>query len=445
VKAALLAMVLVIGCPVQTAAQTIFDEILARVNAAVSAATGARAAAEEMRTRLRSGVNDLTADLQTMIDEAAAEARVILAEEKEGRDAFLPGGECAAACTAFRNDLIELLTNLESLSKSVIDSTGLNADPDLTKLIESIRVAPGKVLFPLYRVTQALLASNLPERLAVAANDVKALTTLVLSGPPDLPDACELIAPRTTEIERAVRGVSVVGALVKIVGKVFNAVGETEFEGYAGGWGFVGGTIKSNKKKTVGELLTGVSDAMSKVADYANGKLDLCATLAFREEAERSLAAISGSLAALNLDLSHLDAPVSTRASQASVDAVSASLSRVGADVATLVGTDTLPGGGSYSAMMLRIQIERALGDGSPAMAVFYLPESFGGLLEKVREIVEQDIMQHEAAGIIVAQARDALFQGDAALIEGNHRTAYTWYQSAYQQLDVRQTGKKAK
>jgi len=45
VKAVLLAMVLIAGSPVQAAAQTIFDDILARVNAAVSAASGARAAA----------------------------------------------------------------------------------------------------------------------------------------------------------------------------------------------------------------------------------------------------------------------------------------------------------------------------------------------------------------------------------------------------------------
>ena len=445
VKAVLLAIVLIAGSPVQAAAQTILDDILARVNAAVSAASGARAAAEEMRTRLRSGVNDLTADLQVMIAEAAAEARLILAEEKEGRDAFLPSGECAAACTAFRNDLIALLTNLETLSKSVIESTGLSADPDLSKLIESVRVAPGKVLFPLYRVTQALLASDLPERLALAANHVRALTTLVLNGPPELPDACALIAPRTTEIERAVRGVSVVGALVKLVGKVFLAVGETEFEGYAGGWGFVGGTIKSNKKKTVGELLTGVSDAMSKVAGYANGKLDLCALLAFREGTEQSLASISASLSRLNLDLSHLDVPVSTRASQASVDGLDGSLKQVGVEVAALIDAHKGPGGGDASALMLRIQIERGLADSTSAMPVFYLPELFGGLLETVRGIVEQNIVQHQAAGIVSLKAWDLLSRGDAARIEGDYLKSYSWYQAAYQGIVGRQPGQQAK
>lgn len=452
VRVVLLAGVLIAGAPGQAAAQFLsLQDVLDRVNAAVTAAGGARTAAEqartaavEMQTKLQSGLNGLTAELQTMVDEAAADARQILAEESAGRDAFLPGGQCAAACTAFRSDLIELLTNLETLSKSVVESTRLNADPDLSKFVASVQAAPGRVLYPLYRVTGVVLASDLPQRLDDAARRLQVLSALVLNGPQDLPDACEVIVPRTTEVEHAARAVIVVGAIVKVVGKLFNAVGETEFEGQAAVWGWVGGTIKSNWKKTLGETLTGLSDAMSKLAAYANGKLDLCATLAFRDESASALAAISAGLSALNLDLSHLDTPVSTRASQASVDGVSASLGRVGADVAALVGADTLPGGGSYSAVMLRIQIERALGDTSSAMAVFYLPQSFGGILEKVREIVEQDIIQHEAAGIPAPLARDALSRGDAAGIEGDHRTAYGWYQSAYNRL-ARQSEKQGK
>jgi hypothetical protein len=34
-----------------------------------------------------------------------------------------------------------------------------------------------------------------------------------------------LIVPRTPEVERAVRGGSIAAAIVKLVGKVFNAVG----------------------------------------------------------------------------------------------------------------------------------------------------------------------------------------------------------------------------
>jgi hypothetical protein len=433
-NAVLLAVVLIAGLPVQAAAQTILDDILARVNAAVTAATGARAAAEEMRTRLRSGVNELSADLQTMMDEAADDARQIIAEESAGRDLFLPGGQCAATCTAFRNDLIDLLTNLETLSRSVVGSTGLQADPDMSKFIASVQAAPGRVLYPLYRVTQALLASDLPERLGDAADRLQTLSTVVLNGPPDLPDACQVMVPRTTEIEGGVRAVSVVGAILKLVGKVFLAVGETEFEGQAAVWGFVGGTIKSNWKKSLGEHLTGVSDAMSKVADYANGKLDLCATLAFRDETDKALRSISASLSGLNLDLSHLDTPVSTRASQASVDGLTVSLTRMGVDIASLVDAHSA-GGRPANALMLRIQVERHLGDNTSIMPVFYLPEAFGGLLETVRAIVEQDIVDHEAAGIMSPKARDLLSRGDVARIQGDYRKSYSLYQSAYQRI----------
>jgi hypothetical protein len=427
-RSALLALVLMAGVPVQASAQEILNTILDKVNDAVNAAAAARnaanaarASADEMRTRMQSGVGDLTGDLQTMMEEAAAEARRILAEENAGREAFLPGGNCASVCTDFRNDLIELLTNIETLSGAVVESTGLTADPDLSTLIESVRVAPGQVLFPLYRVTQALLASNLSTRLAEAAIDVATLSANVLNGPPDLPSACEVLMTHTQAVERGVKGVSVAAAIVKLVGKVFVVVGSTEFEGYAAGWGFVGGTIKSNKPKKVGEFLAGVSDGMSKVANYANGKLSLCASLAiqaaneaFQQATAQSLASIGASLGGLNLDLSNLDAPVSTRATQASVDGVDASIER-------------------NQSLMVRIQIERELAGRTAPMAVFYLPVPFGGLLDTVREVVEQEIVQLESTGQMLSKARELLSRGDAARAAGDYLDAYSWYREAYQ------------
>jgi hypothetical protein len=150
-------------------------------------------------------------------------------------------------------------------------------------------------------------------------------------------------------------------------------------------------------------------------------------------------------LSRLDLDLSHLDVPVSTRASQASVDGLDGSLKQVGVDVAALIDAHEGPGGGHASALMLRVQIERELADSTSAMPVFYLPELFGGLLETVRGIVEQNIVQHQAAGIMTLKAWDQLSRGDAARVAGDYLTSYSWYQAAYQGLVVRQPGQKAK
>ncbi|MGE3889246.1 MAG: hypothetical protein AB7H81_22665 [Vicinamibacterales bacterium] len=65
-------------------------------------------------------------------------------------------------------------------------------------------------------------------------------------------------------------------------------------------------------------------------------------------------------------------------------------------------------------------------------MSVFYLPESFGGLLEVVRAIVEDTLVQHQAADLPVGQAWHFLSKGDEAWTAFDYRTAYGWYQHAY-------------
>lgn len=102
---------------------------------------------------------------------------------------------------------------------------------------------------------------------------------------------------------------------------------------------------------------------------------------------------------------------VLTRASQASVDALAATL-----------GADT----------SLRLAIEEALSEGR-RIASFLLPESVGGKLEVVRDVVDDIIVAAQQAGLKVSKARAALLKGDAARIAGNFRTAYDWYTNAYQ------------
>jgi hypothetical protein len=121
------------------------------------------------------------------------------------------------------------------------------------------------------------------------------------------------------------------------------------------------------------------------------------------------------------------------------------SLKQVGVEVAALIDAHKGPGGRDASALMLRIQIERGLADSTSAMPVFYLPELFGGLLETVRGIVEQNIVQHQAAGIVSLKAWDLLSRGDAARIEGDYLKSYSWYQAAYQGIVGRQPGQQAK
>jgi hypothetical protein len=82
---------------------------------------------------------------------------------------------------------------------------------------------------------------------------------------------------------------------------------------------------------------------------------------------------------------------------------------------------------------------------GEHPLSVFYLPESFGGLLETVRAVVEDTLAQHHAAGFPIIQALQALSKGDLALAALDYRAAYRWYQHAYRQAgaDPRDGSKK--
>jgi len=243
-------------------------------------------------------------------------------------------------------------------------------------------------------------------------------------------------------VERASYGVMGTAAIVGLVGKYFSLSGETQFEGSAAVWGWVGGTIKSNKSKKVAEALSGVSDGLSKVSTYAHNKLRYCSLLEFQAQTTASLASINANLVGLNLDLSNLDTSVSSRASQASVDGLQTSLQHMGTDVATLV---QLGGGDGGNKVGLRIQIERELSTNGSVISVFYLPESFGGLLELVRETVADSLVQHEAAGYPVDHAWRLLARGDAARAQFDYRTSYAWYQTAYQRVTTQRSEKREK
>jgi hypothetical protein len=438
-RSALLGVVLVVGGPLQARAQLIdLSPVINKVNQAISAASAARAAAEEVRKNMRDGAGALTGELQDLIDEATDEARRILADERGGRDAFLPGGQCAAACSAFRADLIDLLTSTQALSTAVFDAAGLDGDVSLSPVVAVVQAAPGKALYPIYRLLQGLVASDLPAHLTAGAAHLRVLEEVVLRDPPlaaAVPDVCQVVMSRASEVETATKAVGVAAFVVKLVALPFNVAGETEFEGYAAGWGFVGGTIKSNKWKKIADVLTKISEGMSKMSAMGDSKLSSCTLVAFQTDTRAALAAIDTAVSGIDLDVANLDAPVSSRATQASVDALGSSVREIQTGVSTLLDAGGI---GADSSLLVRIQIERELAGKSTPMAVFYLPRSFGGLLETVRGVVEAGITQHEAAGFAADRAWKLLARGDAAMGQSNFERSYSFYQSAYQQLSAR-------
>ncbi|HKY31035.1 MAG TPA: hypothetical protein VJV23_00765 [Candidatus Polarisedimenticolia bacterium] len=83
----------------------------------------------------------------------------------------------------------------------------------------------------------------------------------------------------------------------------------------------------------------------------------------------------------------------------------------------------------------LRLKIEANLAQPERgSVASFQLPESFGGMLESVRLVVEATIVASRDAGLATRAAEDLLRLGDQYAASGNYRGAYAAYGKAYRQ-----------
>jgi hypothetical protein len=412
--------------------------IESRVSSAITQAQAARLAAEEVRTQVREGVDGLTPELREFIDSAISEARTVLEQETAGLDAFAPGGSCGSVCEAFRTDLVASLTGSADFSAAILESTGNPAVPDLSEVISVLQLAPPRLLYPLYRVLQGAVGASLSQRLNLSAQETRAvvpMTTLTTA------DACTVLVQNADRIQRWSTGAMTLGALLKVVGGVVKVLGETQFSGEVGIAGFVSGTITSNKRKQLGEAISTVATVIDQTSTFAANKVRSCLLSAFQVETQAALATIQDTLSGLDVDLTNLDQPVSTRATQVSVDAVQTTLQGVAGDVALLLEQHGENPGQPGRSLTLRVQIERQMVSGEHPLSVFYMPESFGGLLETVRTVVEHTLAQHQAAGFPVTQALHFLSKGDQALASLDYRAAYAWYQHAYQRASVGHRG----
>jgi hypothetical protein len=442
-----LALALVISVPVRADAQTILDSIWdavntirTRVETAITQAQAARSAAEEIRTQVRTGVGYMTTDVTTFIANAVEEGRTILADEWAGMEAFAPGGQCLEVCQGFRADLVELLTLSVEMTSTILTATSAPANPDLSRVIALAQSAPPRTLYPIYRMLEAVLASELPARFREIVPETQFVLNLVIQGSQD---PCIPIITHADRIQRWSSAAMGIGVIATVIGKLFNALGHTEIEASAGAMGFAGGTLKANGKKKLGEVFTGLGTIIDKVATFGANKTRFCLIEAFQNETRTTLAALRSTLSGLNLDLTHLDTPVSSRATQTSVNQVQTTLTGVARDVSALL--DLHGGDSSGGGLTIRVQIERQLGNREPALAVFYLPEGFGGVLERVREIVADNVTQHQAAGYPVGDAWRSLAKGDAAKAQSDFRTSYGWYQNAYLKITSDKLDKREK
>jgi hypothetical protein len=204
---------------------------------------------------------------------------------------------------------------------------------------------------------------------------------------------------------------------VKLLGKILIAKGQTGVHSkQAELWGFVGVLIENNRTKKVGNVLDGIAGVVLDMASSTENKLRYCTMI---DGTNKILAKFSDQ----NVDLTNLDLPISSRASQSSVDALDNSIHVALASIEHL---------GDEHTHQLRLQVEAALADGEKGMAVYQRPASHQGLLDLVRDVTEDTIVQQQNLRGPLARAWELLWQGDAAMAGGDYRQAYDLFGMAY-------------
>ena len=99
--------------------------------------------------------------------------------------------------------------------------------------------------------------------------------------------------------------------------------------------------------------------------------------------------------------------------------------------------TETINLINANQAQALKIEIEKALADtnDNKRLSYFYLPQSQGGLLELVRQTVQEAIDANLAAGIPVGNAQSWFTKANASFASGQYKAAYDLYGKAYIEL----------
>jgi hypothetical protein len=228
-------------------------------------------------------------------------------------------------------------------------------------------------------------------------------------------DSCVEMLANPDDILNTVDGVRKLSGGMKVLAKGLMAFGASGISGKPVQIaGFAGVLIENNPQKKWGERLDGVAQVLSGVALSKENMLRYCTIL---DGTTKVLDAVN------RLQLPQLDVPISSRASQASVDALATSVQL------TLDSTGRLSGDHS---LLLRVQIEQALAAKQKGVALFSLPHARQGLLELVREIAEDTIVQEQSLHGPIQRAWDLLAAGDNAASIADFERAFDLYGDAY-------------
>lgn len=268
----------------------------ARNNAAAARDTAitARDTAIEMRDTMREGLELLTDGMQSAIGEAIEDIEREIADEIEGRDAYLQSG----AAEPFREDLISLLQNSQVFLTTLNGIAGLpNAQVDFAGQISVIEALPTRALYPLYRgmavETRMVGPGGFNELLARATTDLQVIAAVLLDSPDPIEGElldqelhlCSHVINNLTEIRRATGDLTKFSLGARTLGTLLKAKGTTIVQKKVSLWGWAGTVVTNSWVKKIGTVLDGMGNAVSGLTSYVSTKTRYCAAIGIEEEA----------------------------------------------------------------------------------------------------------------------------------------------------------------
>lgn len=234
-------------------------------------------------TRVQSA-RDKVLDLQDTIEEAVGDLKSRIQDMHNGRAEFL-GNNCdsSSPCAQFRTDVVGLLDAFAMSNNALLRAANVNVESDFERLKSAVEQAPGRALFPLYRVLDGhlpIVGSNFSDAMSDLATNLDFLA-LVLAPPTDSAklngiDTCEILLDDPELSQRVILGTTATGVVLVLIGKTLDGLGETHLEAKAGVHGYPGILVKNNMRKTVGNLFSGVGDGVTNLATAASNKLRYC-------------------------------------------------------------------------------------------------------------------------------------------------------------------------
>jgi len=271
-----------------------FSAVFSNFTIIKTALSGVKPKVENVYNKVVGAAGTITdGKIQNLINDMKVMLQAAVNAQQNGVDAFLMGQACiqndGTPCGNFRADLIAVIHLARALNNKILalhNIPGLNIQIQDLGLADLVDKLPGRVLLPLYRVvtaTQLLTPELIAALQNVDANIQNLKTVLFVEEFPAFPttlEACQFVDENSKVFKISANTIKGIGLIVKVLGKLFEALGKTPAGGPnevdAGIHGYVHATVKTNTLGTIGKILGGIASPLDAVSSFVSNKVSSC-------------------------------------------------------------------------------------------------------------------------------------------------------------------------